>query len=158
MKIKGKGLKYVKLFHLLFAIAWIGGAMSMMLLLFTPSGNTPQAMQMKANVFKLIDTWLIIVGAYGILLTGLVYSIMTNWGFLKHGWITAKWILTIIMIALGIYMGQFVDGNVSTDLSFYTLHSSTYYANIDTLKTLAIIQILMLLSVIILSIWKPKRK
>ena len=40
---------------------------------------------------KLIDDFVIIPGGVGSLLTGLLYSIFTNWGWFKHKWVTTKW-------------------------------------------------------------------
>lgn len=30
--------------------------------------------------------------------TGLLYGFATKWGFFSHGWVTAKWVLTIALV------------------------------------------------------------
>lgn len=30
--------------------------------------------------------------------TGLLYGFVTKWGFFSHGWVTAKWVLTIALV------------------------------------------------------------
>jgi len=39
--------------------------------------------------------------AIGSFLTGLLYSHLTNWGYLKHYWIIVKWVFTITFIVIG---------------------------------------------------------
>jgi len=39
--------------------------------------------------------------AIGSFLTGLLYSHLTNWGYLKHYWIIKKWVFKITFIVIG---------------------------------------------------------
>lgn len=52
-------------------------------------------MSVHAQTLKFLDDYMVIVGANGCLLTGLVYSIFTNFGFVKFRWVTIKWLLTL---------------------------------------------------------------
>ena len=56
-----------------------------------------------SSVLKIIDDWLIIGGANGCLLTGILYAAFTMWGFFRYIWMTIKWILTAFMIATGTF-------------------------------------------------------
>lgn len=44
---------------------------------------------------------IVIPGAIGCLITGLIYGIFTNWGFFKHNWMMFKWTITVTAIFLG---------------------------------------------------------
>lgn len=50
---------------------------------------------------KFVDDWIIIPGAMGSLLTGVLYTVFTRWGWFKHRWITVKWAITIFGILFG---------------------------------------------------------
>jgi hypothetical protein len=39
---------------------------------------------------KFIDDFIITTSAFGVLLTGSIYALFTNWGFFKHKWIIGK--------------------------------------------------------------------
>jgi len=41
---------------------------------------------------KFIDDYILMPCAIGTFITGLLYSLLTNWGWFKHNWITVKWI------------------------------------------------------------------
>lgn len=137
---------------------WIGGALAMTLLMVATSPVESHEMYMRSLVLKLIDDWLIIPGAMGILLTAIVYGTSTGWGFFKHKWITAKWILTIFMIASGTFlMGPEVNSNVYPvqDIANYTLENSTFFDNVSQSLFWGSIQLSLLVFTIIISVLKP---
>ena len=73
MKTLGtKGLKLLKVLHLLCNFMWIGGGFSMMLLLLCTHPQESHELYMKSVALKTIDDWLIISGASGCVVTGLV--------------------------------------------------------------------------------------
>ena len=75
----------------------------MMAVMLLTDVNDQSSMLMRAQVLKVIDDYLIIVGAVGCVLTGILYGLFTNWGFFRHRWITIKWLLTVLMVAMGIF-------------------------------------------------------
>ena len=162
MKTLGaNGIKTLKIVHLLFAFMWIGGAFSMILLLFTTSPAEIGEMYMRSRVLQLIDDWLIIPGAVGCLLTGVVYGIWSKWGFFKHRWITIKWILTFAMVLFGTFaMGPWVNGNVySVDEMFrYTTENSEFARNVSLSAICGSIQTACLLFIVVISVLKPWKK
>ncbi len=101
--IRGKGfsnpdnyiIKTVKAFHLLAATAWAGGALSMQALSFlrlsTDDAGAGAVIQASLHF---VDTWVVMPGLAGCILTGLFYSFATAIGFFKFAWIGYKWIIT----------------------------------------------------------------
>lgn len=157
-KITGRGMKVLKILHLLLAFMWIGGAFSMMLLFLTTSPQDSHELYMRSLALQLIDDWLIIPGAVGMLISGIVYGVWTNWGFFKYRWIIVKWILTVVMILVGTFlMGPCVNGNVYPveDISKYTLDNSVFFRNVSTTIFWGLIQTFMLLFVVAISVLKP---
>lgn len=159
MKTLGaKRLKLLKLLHLMCNFMWIGGGISMMLLLMGTHPQESHELYMKSVALKEIDDWLIITGASGCITTGLIYGIWTRWGFFKQRWITVKWILTIFMVGTGTFlMGPCVNDNVygATEISDYTLNNTTFWNNIEQITFWGIIQIILLFLTVVISVYKP---
>lgn len=134
MRIIGnQGMKFLKALHLLFAFLWVGGAISMMLLVFFVRPHEEYGMLSYASSLKMIDDRMIIVGAMGCLVTGLLYGIITKWGFFKYRWLAVKWILVLFMMISGTYaMGPCIDGNVFPveDISRYSMEENIFFKKI----------------------------
>ena len=66
---------------------WIGAAIILCLMnLFLKATKGMQLYGIDVSM-KFIDDFIIIPGANGALLTGLIYSVFTGWGWFKHKWI-----------------------------------------------------------------------
>lgn len=157
-KLTPKGVKVLKILHLFFAMLWICGAVCLTLVIFIADPQTGGEAFMKARIIQIIDDWSIIPGALGCLLTGLIYSIWTNWGFFKHTWITAKWIMTVVQILFGTFvLGPWVNGNVeiTNTLRADALADPIFLHNIQMTKIWGTTQMSLLLLYIIVSVWKP---
>ena len=82
-------IKGTKALHLLAATAWAGGALSMQALSFLrlSTDNAAFAAQV-ARCLHFVDTWVVMPGLAGCLLSGLFYSTCTSIGFFKFAWIS----------------------------------------------------------------------
>jgi hypothetical protein len=69
---------------------WLGGAVALTLMNFLLRADDGMQLYGINISMKLIDDFVIIPGGVGSLLTGLLYSIFTNWEWFKHKWITTK--------------------------------------------------------------------
>lgn len=123
IKLNAKGTAWLKILHLLFVGAWIGGQISLILLqnikykLVLPEHQYAILASVKA-----IDDFVIIGGAIGCLLTGLVYSLMTPWGFFKFRWVTVKWVSTVLMILFGtFFLGPWLNEMAAISAKEYSL-------------------------------------
>ena len=152
-KLGTRWVKVLKILHIVLATMWIGGALSMMAVMLLTDVTDVCSMLTRAQVLKVIDDYLIIVGANGCIVTGILYGALTNWGFFRHRWITAKWVLTVLMVASGTFlMGPCVNSNVlKTD-------TIVYQQNVEQTILWGWVQIAMLAVTVILSVWKPKIK
>lgn len=99
-------------------------------------------------------------GAQGILLTALVYSLWTPWGFAKYRWVLVKWVVFVGQTLFGIF---FVDRRMSTNLSLLdgggtsVLSAPAFLANHRSVLIGAIIQVSCILVLLCLSVLKPWR-
>ena len=129
-----------------------------MLLLTTLPTQESHELYMRSLATKRLDDLLIIPGALGCLLTGIIYGIWTNWGFFKHRWLTIKWILTVAAVLFGTFiMGPWVDGNIYEDVAKYTMENSEFFSNVHNTIVWGGVQIFALLFLIAISVLKPWR-
>lgn len=153
------------MFHLFFAILWIGGGLTLVIVLFSVNPASGDELYMKSRIIQIIDDFLIIPGALASFLIGIIYGIWTNWGFFKHKWITVKWILTIAQILFGTFvLGPWVNENVeiASGLRDMAMNDSTLLHNIEMSKIWGTTQVVILvLTFIVISVqkpWKAKKK
>ncbi len=162
MKTLGaKGLRALKICHLLFAIMWIGGVMALVSVQFGATPTTREMMYMAAECQLVIDESFLISGGVGIIVTALAYGCMTKWGFFKHRWLTVKWILTFILVVIGagymgvtikenmVYAGQLLDGKADV---------AKYWNNVHHVAIAGIIQLVLFVYVVCVSVVKPWKK
>lgn len=155
--------RLLKVVHIIVAAAWLGGAVSLSILLYV--GNT-QADSSGALVgvnlcYHWIDQVIVVfIGALGCTLTGLIYSLFTRWGFLRHRWILAKWIITALMMTSGTFLlgpGEARMLEMSRELGLNALTNPLYEAVFNLQVIMAGVQILCFITIIYLSVCKPWR-
>lgn len=157
-KLTPKGRAWLKGFHILFSSTWVGAALCMVLLHFSyqpSSGNETHTM---LSVLKRIDDWVIIPSAIGTLITSILISALTSWGFFKWTWVTVKWVLTIAIMLFGtFFLGPWLNGMEALAAAdpqlavqnpqFLTSHQLMSYAVGP--------QLITLLSIVFISVLKP---
>lgn len=161
MKLSTNGLRALKVVHLFCAILWLGSAIAMNALRVLVDTPDAAGMYYMAEVLEAIDMQILVPGAVGCLVTGIIYGCFTNWGFLKHRWLTVKWVLTIFMIVFGTFcMGPHVEENVVIGKALMKGNGSEvqYWANVDANAWMGAVQLVLLTAVIIISVWKPWKK
>lgn len=160
-KMGSGGLKLLKVVHLLSAVTWAGAGFSLMLMVFFIRPTEDYAMLTFAQSLKLIDDWLIITGAVGCVITGLIYGIWTRWGFFKHRWIAVKWILSMVMMISGTFaMGPCVNGNVYPleEVTRYTDNSVMFWDNLTKVEWWGSLQLILIIFTVVISVYKPWKK
>lgn len=160
-KLKPNEVKLLKTFHLLFAIMWICGGIALILGQYIATPQTGDELYMKLRMLQIVDDWIIIPGAIGCLLTGIVYGIWTNWGFFKHRWITVKWVLTVAQILFGtFFLGTWLNGNVelANQLRDAALSDHKFIYNTQMISVWGLVQLALLLLYIVISVYKPWKK
>ena len=130
-KLSASGRAWLKGFHIVCTCAWIGAGVCMFLLNFVARPNDSHDLYVVMAALRLIDDWMIIPAAVGSLLTGLLLSWLTPWGFFKWRWVTVKWGLTVIMTLFGVFylspwLHEMADITVSDPIG--VLHNETFLA------------------------------
>lgn len=157
-KITSKSQKYLKVIHLCFVSAWIGGAFSLTLLNFFLKSNDGKIIHGINLARQFIDYFIIIPGALGCLFTGIAYSVLTHWGWFKHNWLIGKWAITIFGIIFGsFWLGPWIDNNTALSEKFGVgvLSLSKYLQNEQFLYYFGTFQLSTLIFALYLSVIKP---
>lgn len=152
--------KWLKGLHLLAVACWIGGAVSLIMLYFLKDGVDDGGVLHGMNrAIHHVDMAVVVVpGAFGCLLTGLAYSLLTGWGFFRHGWLILKWVLTVGAILFGTFwLGPWETAmmEISGHLGIAALDDPAYLANQRLNFVWGSVQVGVLVSMIWLSIFKP---
>ncbi len=102
-KIGVSGQKWLKSFHIMFGCAWASCGVSLTLMSIFMHPTDGHQLHGFDVARKFIDDVLVAPAATGCLLTGLLYSLFTNWGWFKHRWITVKWCINIFGVIFGTF-------------------------------------------------------
>lgn len=155
------GMKTLKIFHLLFAVMWIGGVMALVSLQLGSSPETEQMMYTAAVDHLIVDEFFLIPGGIGIVVTALLYGTFTGWGFFKQRWLAVKWVLTILLVVIGAgYMGVTIKANAEYARNMLTEHlcADVYRANVRHVAIAGIIQLVGFIYIMAISVLKPWKK
>ena len=161
-RLSARGMKLLKVFHLIFIMMWTFGVVIMSILNWKSETHLAKFVY-NQEMGLLIDYIFVIPGAVCAVITGLIYGIKTNWGFFKYKWITVKWFLGILVIIIG----TFVLHPIALDIIYnteslpeenYKIFLNDWRGDIDTLKAMATIQAIALLFLVVVSVYKPWMK
>jgi uncharacterized membrane protein len=162
-KLNAKGLRWLKGFHLIAVSCWIGGAIALILLYFLKDGviDGDVLFGINQSIHHVDMVVVVIPGAFGCLITGLIYSSFSNWGFFKHNWLIFKWIVTVTAILFGtFFLGPWETNmmEISGKLGMSSLNDQTYVYNQKMNFIFGGMQCLILMITVFVSIFKPWKK
>lgn len=165
--LRGKGyrfrdnqiLKNIKAIHILAAIAWGGGAFAMQALHLMRTMNSQGATaDLIARCSYFIDTWVVMPGLFGCIVTGLFYSIFTAFGFFKFLWIIYKWLITLNACFFGILFWSSWEDILIKWLARYHLEAPVIFMRSlilpDSIWAI-VLQTLVILSMCLISVYRP---
>jgi len=106
-------MKVMKIIHLVAASLWLGGIVSVTIVLIGSDTfeAASQAYLFAMSLVLTLELATIIPSSLVLLLTGLLFGLFTNWGFLKNRWIAAKWLITILIVAASV-INYFLPGGI----------------------------------------------
>jgi uncharacterized membrane protein len=153
------GLKILKIFHMIAAGLWIGGAFGLFLLIVALPIPESDGQLYGFNVAaKFIDDFVVVPGAVGCLVTGFLISLLTPWGFFRHRWLIVKWVLTVMCIVFGtFFLSHAVNDQpvISSKEGLAALANADYVANYYFSYRGGIVQLACMAFMFWLSVFKP---
>jgi hypothetical protein len=101
MTIKANVRKFALTAHIVSSVGWLGAVAAFLALAVAGLTNRDAQMARSAYLAMELITWFVIVpSAFASLLTGLVVSLGSEWGLVRHYWVLAKLLITIIATVL----------------------------------------------------------
>jgi hypothetical protein len=140
---------------------WVGAAIVLSIKQFFINPSDAGELYGITATMDFIDIFIIIPGAIGVLLTAVIYSVWTNWGWFKHNWIVAKWMICLYGVIFGTYpLGPWMSGlaHLSREKGLAALADPTYLHNRTMLFTFGTFQVLTLIFAVFITALKPWKK
>ena len=111
----GKRTRQLLVFaHVVLSLGWMGAGAANVVL--TSTAAVTGDVELRRACYLLvreIDTWLVIPGAFGALVSGLVLSLVTPWGLATYWWVLLKLGLTVGVIVFSTFsVGVWVEESV----------------------------------------------
>ena len=154
MKINKKYMKLLRTLHIFSASIWFGATVcifGIMLKCFFAADE--QEFLLLAPLTLTLYQTVVLPFALFTMLQGLIYSIFTNWGFLKHKWVTIKWLSVIVtgcLIGVG-SISRMQSAIARAESGNFNGGFTDGYAPL----IFTALQILVMIVMIILSVYKP---
>lgn len=141
--------------HVAVSVGWLG-AVAAFLALAAIGVSSPKAGVVRATYVAMEQIgWIVIVPcAFAALLTGLIQSLGTEWGLVRHYWVVVKLILTVGATAMLLLHMRAVT-QMASIASATTLSSSDSRALRVQLILDAALAVALLLVITALSVYKP---
>lgn len=160
-KLGPKGSRLLKIIHICCIAIWFGGVMSWFPLIF--QSDLADVEQTKTTYYNLRSIAWNVIGWGGIssFFTGLLLATLTQWKLFKHRWVTVKFFTVICLILFGMF---FLEDLMLTNLDLLlneesnTLSNSTFQHNHYLIKIGLLIEAFVFVSLITISILKPRFK
>lgn len=155
------GSRWLKIVHLVVMILMLGGIISTLALRWGLDLTSYDEVYHSYRVLLRISDNVIRWGAQGLLVTGLVYGIWTNWGWFKYKWITVKWIIFMGQTIFGIF---FIDRWMVENMSLLesegrlALSNPIFLNNHWSIQIGATVQTALILFLVWVSVVKPWKK
>ena len=158
-KLSMSGQKFLKAVHLVAVGLWLSCVIVLLVIpVIARNIVTGEELYMYNLIYHFIDMYILTPAAIATLLTGVVYSLFTKWGFFKHGWLVYKWLSTLAIIISGtFYLGPMVTKMLAiVDLKRLTALQDMYYLQGVRIGIwAAIINTSLLIAAVFLSVYKP---
>ena len=151
--------RWLKGFHVLFSSAWVGAGVSIAIIPLV-SGNPIDGGTLygyNASIL-LVDNFIIIPSAMGCLITGLLISWLTPWGFFKYWSVIVPGVIAVAAIVSGIvWLGPWVNdlAAISKAQGLRALQNEEYLQTWQMVTIFGTIQAIALVLMVFVSIVKP---
>lgn len=160
--LSAKGIKILKVVHLILIMMWTVGVVTMCLLYWKPTSSGMEFLYTQQTAM-FIDYALVIPGAILTVVTGVLYGIFTKWGFFRYRWITVKWIAGVLVILVGTFglhpLAEAIIEQAATTTNDSVCFPNDYFGSKpDIVRCTAVVQGLALVVLVAVSVFKPWNK
>ena len=157
-KLGIRGRRWLKAFHVLFSMTWIGAGITQTIIPFI-TGNTISGAELYAyNKAIELGDLIVIPCAVLCVITGLLLCWQTPWGFFKYWSVVIPLVVWIVAIVLGIAcLGPWTSDlvRISKAEGLAALQNEEYLYTLQMFKILGIVWIIILIFAAFVSVIRP---
>jgi hypothetical protein len=158
-QLKGTPRKWLLILHLLFSAIMLGGAVAFLIMSITAASTSDVGM-LKAcyTSMHVLAKTSVKASTIGALVTGILLSMLTQWGLFKYYWIIAKEALTLLSILLGpigMYSWTLKAVTLTSAEGLNVLQDPAFIVNNNQLWVGIILQMISIAAMFIISVFKP---
>ncbi|NUK31868.1 hypothetical protein HT574_17850 [Parageobacillus sp. VR-IP] len=151
--------KWLLTLHILFAAIMFGVTVTFLVLSIAAAVTTDEGV-LKASYtsMHLLAKTSVRASTIGTVVTGVLLSLLTHWGFFRYYWIIVKELLTILSIGIGmvgIYLWSSKAASIASVQGMESLQNPDFLVNRTCLFIGISLQIVSLIAMFILSVFKP---
>ncbi|MDR6549988.1 hypothetical protein [Paenibacillus qinlingensis] len=156
--------KWLLSLHIVFSAIMLGTSVTFLILSITAVSTQDSVLVLACyKAMHVLSGSSVRASLIGTVVTGVLLSVRTHWGLVKYNWIIVKEILTLIAIVLGpfgMYVWTLKGITLLTDVGIEGVNQGAYVTNTVYLFIGIGLQLLSLLAMFVLSVFKPwgKRK
>lgn len=154
--------KILKIMHILVAMLWLSSVIILTVLVYISQDiHNAEALYMYTYIYYFIDMYVLTPAAIMTLITGILYSHYTPWGFSMHRWVMYKWFVTVSIILLGtFYLGPLAEKLllIVENKELLALDDINYINGTNSLFYFGILNLLLLFSATVVAVIKPWKK
>ncbi|TCD48409.1 hypothetical protein [Chlorobium sp. N1] len=159
LKLSAPQQKTLKSLHIITSGLWLSSVLLLALLPLVPIDEASgEGIYTYRLIFHFIDTYVLTAAAVLTLLTGLIYSMLTKWGFFRSGWLVYKWIVTLGLVLVGtFYLGPLSARllEIAAEERLSALRDPAYTTGDAVLAAAALINTILLALAVLFSVFKP---
>ncbi len=153
-----RGQKWLKGLHVTLVVFSVGAILAILVLLLVKQNFEAQEnlFPLDLGIFRLFK--FLEYSFYGIILTGLIYSLFTKLGFFKHYWITVKWAGVLLLFVFSwVWIGPATTGMVAlADGGFRLPGTLSEYLDYSSKgRFYSLIECLVFVFILFISVLKP---
>lgn len=157
MTLEKTGRRWLRVIHIIFIASLMGGLASILVINHLAGLDTHQLFIANYSIYTLFNI-VVTYSFYGVIATGLVYSVFTHWGLTTHWWIMGKWTGTVALFFLvWIWLGPSISGLVAlSDIGFSSSSIPRDYVGYhNTLSPAIAVALLIMFTLIAITIFRP---
>jgi uncharacterized protein with FMN-binding domain len=151
------GRRWLRVIHIFFIAILTGGLASILVINHLPDIDPTQLFLANLSIYKIFNI-VVTLSFFGIVATGIVYSVFTHWGLTKHWWIIGKWTGTLFLfLMVWIWLGPSINGMVAlSDIGLNTIEQHNHYKSFQGVIAPVIILALIVVAILIsITIFRP---
>jgi uncharacterized membrane protein len=151
--------KWILSLHILFAAIMLGTSVTFLILSITVASTSDSGLVLSCyKAMHVLAGTSVRASVIGTIVTGVLLSLGTHWGLVKYYWIIVKEVLTVVAVIvgpIGMYVWTLKGISLLAEVGGESANQGAYVSNMLWLFIGIGLQLLSLIAMYLLSVFKP---